>query len=86
MIWSDLYVRIPLRMEDGIPAFGRENDGDCFDEADVAQWRAGRLLSNWTEQNLLGNPATRGCWRPSSGRSNMLLIWPADLAWGCCRR
>ena len=60
MIWSDLYVRIPLRTEDGIPVFGRENDGDCFDEADVAQWRAGRLLSNWTEQNLLGNPATRG--------------------------
>ena len=59
MNWSDLFVRDPLRMEGPIPVFGRENDGDYFDADDVAEWRGGRLISNWRDSKLLANPAIR---------------------------
>lgn len=57
MNWADLFACDPLRLEGEIPVFGREQDGDYFDEADVAEWRSGRLLSNWTNRTLLDNPA-----------------------------
>ena len=59
MIWHDLYAQTPQRMEADIPVFGRERDGDCFDEADILEWRGGRLLSNWRRTDLLDNPAIR---------------------------
>lgn len=59
MNWTDLYACAPLRMEGQIPVFGRENDGDYFDDDDVAEWRGGRLLSNWRASKLLANPAIR---------------------------
>ena len=59
MTWHDLYAQTPQRMEADIPVFGRERDGDCFDEADILEWRGGRLLSNWRRTDLLDNPAIR---------------------------
>ena len=59
MNWAELYAREPLRQEGAIPVFGREQDGDFFDEADVAEWRGGRMLSNWTNAALLENQVIR---------------------------
>lgn len=59
MNWAELYAREPLRQEGTIPVFGREQDGDFFDETDVAEWRGGRMLSNWTKTALLDNPVIR---------------------------
>ena len=54
-----LFARPPVEVVEGIPYFGRAEDGDCFDDADVAQWRGGRLAANWAKSDLLDNPATR---------------------------
>ena len=57
--WQSLFDRTPVQTVDGMHAFGREEDGDSFDASDVAEWRGGRLLSNWTRTDLLHNPAIR---------------------------
>jgi len=59
MNWYGLYAQMPLRTEEGIVVFGREKDGDCFDESDIADWRNGRLLYNWTRQEYPDNPVIR---------------------------
>ena len=59
MNWNDLYAQLPRRLAAGIPVFGREADGDWFDEEDVAQWRSGRLAASWQEPQLLQQPAAR---------------------------
>ena len=57
--WHELFRQPPLRMDEGIPCFGGEADGDWFDDADIAQWRGGRLAANWAKSALLEHPATR---------------------------
>lgn len=58
-VMERFFARPPEETVDGIPCFGRAEDGDCFDAADVAQWRGGRLAANWAKSALLDNPATR---------------------------
>lgn len=37
--WSDLWIKAPRKIEDGIRCFGKEEDGDSFDIEDVNVWR-----------------------------------------------
>ena len=72
MNWAELYAREPLRQEGAIPVFGREQDGDFFEEADVAEWRGGRMLSNWTNAALLENQVIR--------RMLEVIVWDEEYA------
>ena len=36
-----LFKSAPSKEDNGIYCFGDENDGDCFDKGDIANWRNG---------------------------------------------
>ena len=57
-MFESYYNQAVLHTVDGIPCFGREEDGDCFDEEDIASWRAGRFQSNFETRKFSDNPVT----------------------------
>ncbi len=58
-LFQAAFSRNPVRIEGGIYCFGRERDGDWFDETDVTAWQGGVFQDHWHSDALLRNPATR---------------------------
>lgn len=59
MPFADLYALAPERFSGDIPLFGRDRDGDYFDEGDVRHWRETGFNVSWTKADLLNAPSTR---------------------------
>ncbi len=58
-IFKRLFKSAPSKVDNGIYCFGDENDGDCFDKGDIANWRNGIFSRSWRKRELLENSASR---------------------------
>ena len=58
-MFSKIWNRKPNEYEDGLWLFGKEEDGDCFDEEDALSWQNGRFEQSFSSNKLLKNPASR---------------------------
>ena len=58
-LFSKIWNRQPNENEDGLWLFGREEDGDYFDDEDARSWQNGRFEQSWFSDKLLHNAASR---------------------------
>jgi ubiquinone/menaquinone biosynthesis C-methylase UbiE len=58
-LFSKVWNRQPNECEDGLWLFGREEDGDYFDDEDALRWQNGRFEQSWFTDKLLNNAASR---------------------------
>ena len=58
-MFSKIWNRHPNEHENGLWLFGKEEDGDCFDEEDAIIWQNGRFEENYFTDRLLHNAASR---------------------------
>ena len=58
-LFSKIWNRQPNENEDGLWLFGREEDGDYFDDEDAHSWQNGRFEQSWFSDKLLHNAASR---------------------------
>ncbi len=58
-IFEQLFIKAPLKAENGIYYFGGENEGDCFDEGDFKIWQSSAFNRNWKQKSFFENGASR---------------------------
>ena len=58
-LFSKMWNRQPNEHEDGLWLFGKEEDGDCFDDEDALAWQNGQFAQSYFTDKLLHNPASR---------------------------
>ena len=51
-LFSKVWNRQPKECEDGLWLFGREEDGDYFDDEDALRWQNGRFEQSWFTDGL----------------------------------
>lgn len=57
-LFQKLLKKPPLKKEENIWCFGKEENGDYFEETDILQWRNGLFEENWKRAEDLENNAT----------------------------
>lgn len=55
---NSLLSKSPVANVNGVPFFGNDGDGDCFDENDISMWAKKGFDQNWGTRYFIDNPAS----------------------------
>ena len=58
-MFAKIWNRQPNEHEDGLWLFGKEEDGDYFDDEDTLIWQNGRFEQSYSTEKFLNNAASR---------------------------